>query len=183
MEDTAELERILKDTHKIVDEGLNNEEGKEETLPRALGREETIHRLGDQKEGKEDKEKRETLIRLAEDGYLDKSVVYIKKASKKAIDKLYTEYERKRMRKANEFITDSIISKFAGVLGGLDAIESPEELFKELGKDELLKRDVYHIVETLSPYIPFVGFLSGGITTAKHIYNHRSVEKSDKADA
>ena len=97
----------------------------------------------------------------------------VKKASRKLIDKLYAEYERKQMRKANEFITNSIISKFAGVLGGLNAIESPEELSKELGKDELLKKDVYRIVETLSPYIPFVGFLSGGITTAKHIYNHR----------
>ena len=58
---------------------------------------------------------------------------------------------------------------------GLDAIESPEELSKELEKDELLKRDVSCIVETLSTYIPFVGFLSGGITTAKHIYSH-SVE-------
>ena len=58
-------------------------------------------------------------------------------------------------------------------LGGLNAMESPEELSKELGKDELVRRDVYHIVEALSSYIPLIGFLSGGITTAKHIYNHR----------
>ena len=77
------------------------------------------------------------------------------------------------MRKANEFITDSLISKFAETLGGLNAIESSEELSKELGKDELLRRDVCYVVEILSPYIPFIGFLSGGITTAKHICKHR----------
>ena len=60
MDDTAELERILKDTH--------SEEPKEEVTKDVE---------------KEDKEKRETLIRLAEDGGLDKSVAYIKKASKK----------------------------------------------------------------------------------------------------
>ena len=69
---------------------------------------------------------------MAEDGDLDKSVAYIKKASQKVINKLYTEYERKRMQKANEFLTDLMISKFAHTLGGLDAIESPEALTKEL---------------------------------------------------
>ena len=80
------------------------------------------------------------------------------------------------MKKANEFITDSLISKFAKTLGGLNAIESSEELTKELEKDELLRKDVYRIVETLSPYIPVIGFLSGGITTAKHIYNNKDTK-------
>ena len=64
-----------------------------------------------------------------------------------------------------------------------NAIGSSEELSKELRKDELLKKDVHRIVETLSPYIPFVGFLSGGTATAKHIYtitnDAKEVEKSD----
>ena len=75
--------------------------------------------------------KRDELLKLAEDGNLDKSVAYTK-ASHKVINKLYTEYERKRMQRANEFITDILISKFADTLGGLDAIESPEELKKEM---------------------------------------------------
>ena len=54
---------------------------------------------------------------------MDKSVAYIKKASDKVIDKLYMEYERKRMQKANEFLNDMLISKFANTLGGLDPIE------------------------------------------------------------
>ena len=45
----------------------------------------------DTKVEEDDKERRETLIQLAEDGEIDKSVAYIKKASKKAIDKLYAE--------------------------------------------------------------------------------------------
>lgn len=39
------------------------------------------------------------------------------------------------MRRANELITDMLISKFAVVVGGLVAIESPEELQKELADD------------------------------------------------
>ena len=98
-------------------------------------------------------------MKLAEDGDLDKSVNYIKKASQKVINKLYTEYERKRMQKANEFLTDLLISRFTNTLGGLDAIESPEELTKELNEDELLKRDIHSLVERITPFIPFLGFL------------------------
>ena len=76
------------------------------------------------------------------------------------------------MQKANEFITDQLISKFADALGGLDAIEKPEVLSEELQKDDLLKSDVIKVVEKISPYIPCLGFLSGGTTTGKHIYDH-----------
>ena len=50
--------------------------------------------------------KRDELLKLAENGDLDKSIAYIKKASQKVINKLYTEYERKRMEKANDFLTE-----------------------------------------------------------------------------
>ena len=123
--------------------------------------------------------KRDELLKLEEDGELDKSVAYIKKASQKVINKLYTEYERKRMQKANEFLTDLLISKFANTLGGLDAIESPEELTNELKKDELLKRDVHSLVERITRFIPFLGFLSGGITTARHVYGHKTNQQDE----
>ena len=113
-------------------------------------------------------------MKLAEDRDLDKSVAYIKKDSQKVINKLYTEYERKRMQKANEFLIDLLISKFANTLGGLDAIESPVELTNDLKKYELLKRDVHSLVEKIIPYIPFPGFFSGGITTVRHVYGNKT---------
>lgn len=139
----------------------------------------TINEENNTKTEQEDYEKRNVLLRLAEDGELDKSVAYIKKASQKVIDKLHSEYERKRMQKANKFLTDLLISKFSSTLGGLDAIDDPEELCKELKKDELLKRDVYSIVETISPYIPLLGFLTGSITTARHVYKHKYEPKEE----
>ena len=36
-------------------------------------------------------------------------------------------------------------------------------------KDKLLKRDVKSVVEKLSPYLPYLGILSGGVTVGKHI--------------
>ena len=121
---------------------------------------------------------RDELLKLAEEGELDKSVLYIKKASQKIIDKLYSEYERKCMQKANEFLTDLFISKFSSTLGGLDVIEAPESLSEELKKDELLKRDVYSLVESLTPYLPFVGILSGAPPTFKHLYSHKAKDSN-----
>ena len=72
--------------------------------------------------------KRDELLKLAENGDLDKSIAYIKKASQKVINKLYTEYERKRMEMGNDFLTDLLISKFANGFGSFDAIESPDVL-------------------------------------------------------
>lgn len=108
------------------------------------------------------------LIKLDEDGQLDRSVKYIKKASSKVIKKLHRKHEYKRLQKANEFITDMLISTFSKLLGGLHAVESPEVMKDELKKDEVLRRDVTNLVSSLTPYVPYLDFLSGGITVGKH---------------
>ena len=87
------------------------------------------------------------LLQLSEDGEIKQSVAYLKKASNKQIVKIYAEYERLQAEKANVFLTDLLISKFSDLLGGLDAIESSDELEKDLLKDNLLRRDVKNIVE------------------------------------
>lgn len=75
-----------------------------------------------------------------EDGEIEQSVKYIRRASARNIDRIYSEYEAKRLEKANEFLTDLILSKFANLLGGLGALESSEALDEELQKGKLLKR-------------------------------------------
>ena len=118
--------------------------------------------------------KRAELIKLSEDEEIEQSVKVIRKASEKTINKIYAEYEAKQADKANSFLADMIISKFSDLLGGLDAIESSEELDKELRTDKLLRRDVKSIVERFTPFLPFLGILSGGITVGKHVFKHRT---------
>ena len=123
---------------------------------------------------KEVMKKREELIRLSEDGEISQSVQNLKKSSDKVISKIYAEYEVKQTEKTNAFLTDLLISKFADLLGGLEAIESSEELEKELVRDKLLKRDVKSVVGGLTPYLPYLGILSGGITVGKHVIKKRT---------
>ena len=113
--------------------------------------------------------KRDDLLEGSRNGTVEKSEEYIRRAKKKVIEKMYAEEEAKRRRRADEFLTDFAISKLADLLGGLNAVEAPEELSDELKRDDLLRRDVMGLVRWVSPLVPFWGILSGGITVTKHI--------------
>ena len=130
-------------------------------------------------EGEEDEigKKRNELLQLSEDGEIKQSVAYLKKASNKQILKIYAEYEKLQAEKANVFLTDLLISKFSDLLGGLEAIESSDELEKDLIKDKLLRRDVKNIVEKVTPFLPCIGLLSGGITVGKHVVKKKYKEE------
>jgi hypothetical protein len=58
-------------------------------------------------------------------------------------------------------------------LGSLNAVESAEKLTEELLNDKLLKDDVTYLTRSISPHIPFIGLISGGCTTAKHVVAHK----------
>ena len=121
------------------------------------------------------------MLLLSEDGEIKQSTTQLKKASRKVILKIYVEYERQQAEKANVFLTDLLISKFSDLLGGLDAIESADELEKDLAKDKLLKRDVKNLVERVTPFLPYLGLVSGGITIGKHVVKKRySEEKKEE---
>jgi hypothetical protein len=117
--------------------------------------------------------KREKLIALSKDGLVEKSANFIRKSNKSVVDKLYDEYENQRMSCASDFLSTLIISKFASVLGSLNAVELSEKLSEELLNDKLLKDDVAYLTSTISPNIPFIGLISGGCTTAKHVVAHK----------
>ena len=85
---------------------------------------------------------------------------------------MYKEYEEKRKQKATEFLPDLLISEFSRLMRNQDVIDSVENMQDELLKDELLRRDVANLVSSQTPYIPYLGFLSGGITVGKYVSNH-----------
>ena len=123
--------------------------------------------------------KRAELIKVSEDGEIEQFVKVIIKASKKTINKIYAEYEAKQADKAKSFLTDMLISRFSDLLGGLDPIESSEELGKELRADKLLRRDVKSIVEKFTPFLPFLGIIIGGATVGKHVIKHKSFDDNN----
>ena len=68
------------------------------------------------------------LIRLSEDCDLCQSVSNLRTATNNVMNKVHKVYEITRFQRGNEFLTTLIISRAAGLLGGLDAINDSNSL-------------------------------------------------------
>ena len=51
----------------------------------------------------------------------------------------------------------------------MDLVRDKVKLEQDLGGNELLKKDLQKIVGYVTPYIPFVGLISGGVTVVEHM--------------
>ena len=109
------------------------------------------------------------LIQLAEAGEIPQSVKCIEKANNKVVRKIYAKYQMKEQDKNNAVLTDVLITKFSELMGMLNTVPSGELLAAELREDKLLQRDIKKVVEFISPFIPFIGVITGGATLGKHV--------------
>ena len=109
------------------------------------------------------------LIQLAEAGEIPQSVKCIEKSNNKVVRKIYAKHQMKEQDKNNAVLTDVLITKFSELMGMLNTVPSGELLAAELREDKLLQRDIKKVVEFLSPFIPFIGVITGGATLGKHV--------------
>ena len=115
------------------------------------------------------------MVQLAEAGEISQSVKYIKKASDKVISKLHAEYLMIEQDKNNAILSDVLITKFSELMGMLQTVPSGELLAAELREDKLLQGDIKKAVGFVSPFIPFIGAITGGATLGKHMMRQRNV--------
>jgi hypothetical protein len=113
---------------------------------------------------------RAELIRLSNAGEIKQSESYLKKASGKVITKIRREYIVAQREKANAVLAEALIENFSNLMEAINMVDSGNELREELNQDKLFKSDVKSVVAKLSPYIPYLGIVSGGVTTVKHVY-------------
>ena len=59
----------------------------------------------------------------------------------------------------------------------INMVDSGNELREELNLDKLFRSDVKSVVAKLSPYGPYLGIVSGGVTTVKHVYRKTPSEE------
>ena len=138
-------------------------------------------------ENTEIEDSRAELIRLSNAGEIKQSESYLKKASGKVIMKIRREYIVAQREKANVVLAEALIEKFSDLMEAINMVDSGNELREELNQDKLFKSDVKSVVAKLSPYIPYLGIVSGGVTTVKHVYRRApeqppSEEEGPKTD-
>jgi hypothetical protein len=84
--------------------------------------------------------------------------------------KIRREYIVAQREKANVVLAEALIEKFSNLMEAINMVDSGNELREELNQDKLFKSDVKSVVAKLSPYIPYLGIVSGGVMTVKHVY-------------
>ena len=123
---------------------------------------------------------REEILRLIAEGKIKHTTKYVEKASDETLEKIYRGYIAKQLDETNEQITSTLISQLSERLTSLELVKDGEDLKGELEGNEIFKRDVKNILCYVTPYIPLIGLVCGGICLGKHILRKRaSKEEKD----
>ena len=112
---------------------------------------------------------KEELLRLVAEKKIKHTAKYIENATEETLKKIYEDYQSKELDEVNEKVTDVLITKLSELMANLDLVKDNVSLEDDLSKNELFKRDVKRIIGYLTPYVPMVGLVSGGITVGAHV--------------
>ena len=124
---------------------------------------------------------REKVLRLVAEGKVKHTTKYVEKASDEVVEKIYKNYLAKQLDETNDHIVDTLIKQLSELMTSLELVDDGESLEKYLENNELFKRDVKNILCYITPYIPFVGLVCGGICLEKHVMRRRqSKEPKDQ---
>ena len=114
-------------------------------------------------------EYKEELLRLVANKKIKHTAKYIENATEETLKKIYKDYQSKKLDEVNEKVTDVLITKISELLMNLDLVKDNVSLEDDLSKNELFKRDVKRIIGYLTPYVPMIGLVSGGVTVGAHV--------------
>ena len=124
---------------------------------------------------------REEVLRLANERKIRNTVKYVEKASDETLEKIYKDYLAKQLHKTNEHVADTLIRQLSELMTHLELVDvdDKESLKKDLGGSDLFKRDVKNILSYVTPYIPFVGLVCGGICITKYAMKKKAKEPEE----
>ena len=114
-------------------------------------------------------EYKEELLRLVAEKKIKHTAKYIENATEETLKKIYDDYQRQELDEVNGKVTGVLTTKISELMMKLDLVKDNVSLEDDLGKNELFKRDVKRIIGYLTPYVPLVGLVSGGITVGAHV--------------
>ena len=117
---------------------------------------------------------REEILRLVTKGKIKHTTMYVEKASDETLEKIYKNYVTRQLDEVNEQITNTLIKQLFDLMTSLELIDDAEDLERDLENNELLKRDVKNVLSYVTPYIPLVGLVCGGICLGKHPFKEDS---------
>ena len=91
----------------------------------------------------------------------------------------------KQMDETDEVVTNltnTLVKKISDWMIYLELVENDDSLEKDLDNNKPFKKDVKEFVGLITPYIPYVGLVCGGISIEKHVCKKRSKENKTVND-
>ena len=74
------------------------------------------------------------------------------------------------MDETNERVADIIIEKFSDLLAQTEMVENERDLKKALSKNKMFRNDLKNFVGSVTPYVPYIGLISGLLTVAGNVF-------------
>ena len=130
----------------------------------------------------EDVNYRDKVLRLVAERKIRQTTKYVEKASDETVEKIYKNYLTKQMDETNGVIAGTLVKQISDLMIYLELVENDDSLEKHLDSKEPFKKHVKEFVGLITPYIPYVGLVCGGICIGKHVCKKRSKENKTVND-
>ena len=112
---------------------------------------------------------RDELIQLSEEGKIKYKKKFLKDADDETIEKISKEYVAKQLDATNEQVTEIIVEKFSDLMKQTEMVENDCDLKKKLSENKMFRNDLKSFVGSVTPYVPYIGLVSGLLTVAWYI--------------
>ena len=119
---------------------------------------------------------RDEALRLVAEGKIRHTTKYVEKAFHETVENIYKNFLTKQLDETNEVITGMLVQQISDLTIYLELVENDDSLEKDLDSNEPFKRDVKEFVGLITPCIPYVDLVCGGICIGKHVCKKRSKE-------
>ena len=128
---------------------------------------------------------RDELIQLSDEGKIKYKKKILKEADDETIEKISKEHVAKQLDATNERVADIIIEKFSDLLAETEMVENECDLKKELSKSKMFRNDLKSFVGSVTPYVPYIGLISGLLTVGGYVFykKFKTPEDSEEREA
>jgi hypothetical protein len=110
---------------------------------------------------------------LIDRGEIKRTHASVKKLGRKTLERILAEHAQGKIDETNEMLRDALLNQLGDLTGNVNMI-------KDLNDNELFKRGAKTLISHITPYIPMIGLVCGGLIVAKHVWASR--EKSHEND-
>ena len=127
-------------------------------------------------------ELRDELISLAVRGEIKYTVNKIKKASPAELERIMVKNKQEQTDVAIEQVSITLIKQFSNLMDKLKMVDDGESMNDDFDNSNVLNKDLKKIVGYVTPYMPYIGIITGGFIVAGHVWSRKNEAEDFEAE-